>query len=637
MDTSKSDAEFQPRDVPMDALNQTVNALDCTPVKAVRPRDKIPYGKRKLKQIRSAAQAKCAAALELSPDTLESTETETECSNCRDLDRFVVLLKEKLRISPRQEQIKLLTLAPESWSQQKVMNEFDVSHHMVKTARRLKKDKGILSSVSAKKGRPLNQEIVDRIVDFYQSDEYTRMCPGQKDFVVIRTTEGKEYRQKRLLLINLRELFMQYKNKYPTDKVGFAKFCELRPKWCLPVTATGMHAICVCQHHQNVKLLIAALPENIDYKDLLSKIVCSLDNRRCMIHLCDLCNGKTAVQEYLSEMFASHEYDNDDTIAYKQWLHTDRTTIVNLTTTVQEFIQITTDALDGLRQHHYISKAQSKFLAQLKDSIAPDEAIILLDFAENYSFIVQDAVQGQHWDNTQATLHPFVVYYRSGSDLQSSCICVISDCLKHDTLAVHAFIATVLPCIKQLIPSVNKLFYFSDGAASQYKNFKNFLNLCHHENDHGLKAEWHFFATSHGKSPCDGVGGTVKRLVARASLQATVEGHILTPFQMFNWATTHISGITFHFVSKEDVAENAIKYDLVQRFTSTKTVAGTRSHHGFIPFSEKEMKMKRVSDDEESTNVVLYETTASGSQHRDFQQKDLPEQQSCNDLDYEDI
>ena len=28
-----------------------------------------------------------------------------------------------------------------------------------------------------------------------------------------------------------------------------------------------------------------------------------------------------------------------------------------------------------------------------------------------------------------------------------------------------------------------------------------------------------FFATSHGKNACDGVGGTIKRLAAHASLQ----------------------------------------------------------------------------------------------------------------------
>ena len=65
----------------------------------------------------------------------------------------------------------------------------------------------------------------------------------------------------------------------------------------------------------------------------------------------------------------------------------------------------------------------------------------------------------------------------------------------------------------------HKIIYFSDGAAAQYKNRKNFLNLCHHKADFGVDAEWHFFATSHGKGPCDGLGGTVKRLAARASLQ----------------------------------------------------------------------------------------------------------------------
>ena len=31
-----------------------------------------------------------------------------------------------------------------------------------------------------------------------------------------------------------------------------------------------------------------------------------------------------------------------------------------------------------------------------------NEIIVLLDFAENYSFLVQDAVQGYHWENSQA-------------------------------------------------------------------------------------------------------------------------------------------------------------------------------------------------------------------------------------------
>ena len=39
------------------------------------------------------------------------------------------------------------------------------------------------------------------------------------------------------------------------------------------------------------------------------------------------------------------------------------------------------------------------------------------------------------------------------------------------------------------------------------------------------QAESHFLATSHGKSPCDGVGGTVKLLVANASLKANHDNY----------------------------------------------------------------------------------------------------------------
>ena len=74
-----------------------------------------------------------------------------------------------------------------------------------------------------------------------------------------------------------------------------------------------------------------------------------------------------------------------------------------------------------------------------------------------------------------------------------------------------------------------KTICFSDGAASQYKNRKNFINLCLHEDDFGISAEWHFYATSHGKGAFDGVGGSVKRLAARGSLQKPYNDKVMTP------------------------------------------------------------------------------------------------------------
>ena len=131
----------------------------------------------------------------------------------------------------------------------------------------------------------------------------------------------------------------------------------------------------------------------------------------------------------------------------------------------------------------------------------------------NYSFLVQDAVQGHHWDNSQATIHPFVIYYKPNGELKCHNIAVISDYLKHDKVTVHRFIAKLIPDLKLVIPGLEKINYFSDGVASQDKNYKNLANLCFHEQDFCIGAEWHFFATSHGKSPGMGLVGPLNVLL----------------------------------------------------------------------------------------------------------------------------
>jgi hypothetical protein len=58
-----------------------------------------------------------------------------------------------------------------------------------------------------------------------------------------------------------------------------------------------------------------------------------------------------------------------------------------------------------------------EFFWALKTDLKEGKFIILMDFSENYSFIVQDAVQGFHWENSQVAVHPFVVYYRENEEM----------------------------------------------------------------------------------------------------------------------------------------------------------------------------------------------------------------------------
>jgi len=172
--------------------------------------------------------------------------------------------------------------------------------------------------------------------------------------------------------------------------------------------------------------------------------------------------------------------------------------------------------------------------------------------------------------------------------------------------------------IKQILPDICKIIYFSDCAASQYKNYKNLTNLYHHRADFQLDAEWHFFATSHGKSPRDGIGSTVNRLTARASLQATVDHQITTPHDMFLWAEKNIDGIKFFYVTGDNVRDNEKQFDLDNRYLKVKTVAGTRSHHSFTPVSDG-LQMRQLSADVIFSVVQFDDRTSLGRAYENYQ------------------
>ena len=91
-----------------------------------------------------------------------------------------------------------------------------------------------------------------------------------KDFASVTKDTVNTKHQKCLLLLNIKELFLEFKNECPTVKIGFSKFYELRPKWVKTVNHSGMHSVCVSQYHQNVKLLVSVIPGNFEYKDIPS-------------------------------------------------------------------------------------------------------------------------------------------------------------------------------------------------------------------------------------------------------------------------------------------------------------------------------------------------------------------------------
>lgn len=183
---------------------------------------------------------------------------------------------------------------------------------------------------------------------------------------------------------------------------------------------------------------------------------------------------------------------------------------------------------------------QSNYLKEQKQNLDNKTALILMDFSENYTFTVQNEVQGYNWNHGYCTLHTAVIYYLVDNILKSKSVCVISNDLNHDVPMVFKTQQLLLNYIKSDISShITSVPYFTDGWAAQYKNCKNFINLCYHMQDFLISVEWSFFATSHGKSPCDGVGAVVKRPTTKASLQRFYDDQIMSATQMYNFCKEH--------------------------------------------------------------------------------------------------
>ena len=101
---------------------------------------------------------------------------------------------------PKRKQIPLLKLAPDSWTQQKIASFFNVKLCSVRKATSLKKEQGIWPKLPRKKGHQLDDDdVINLVKQFYEDDEYSRMCPGAKEYKSVTINGVKRKNQKRLL------------------------------------------------------------------------------------------------------------------------------------------------------------------------------------------------------------------------------------------------------------------------------------------------------------------------------------------------------------------------------------------------------------------------------------------------------
>ena len=420
--------------------------------------------KRKLEVLADTMKAKILKVGNLEEAPEKQT---TKQMNETHLNEILAAVRQRIQESnDPNEKVSLLTVAPMYWSIEKCATYFQVSSYMIRESRKQAKLKGILSK---RELHNLEYNLKDKtkqlIIEFYESSEHTRILPGKKDCISIKTANGKEQKQRMLILCNLKELYSNFKVKYPDNKIGFSSFASLRPKWCVLAGSAGTHTVCVCTYHENVKLKLAGLNKSLDYKNVMANAVCDQNSKDCMFHECNNCPGLDALREIL-EPFITDVVS----ITFRQWVTVDRSELITITEDADDFCENLCKDIWELTKHECIRQKQAAYLSQLKMSLPQNSIIVIGDFSENYKCIIQESIQVAYFATSQITLHPFVIYYNTPNGLSSKSFCVVSSSLVHNHLSVHSFICSLIPAIKNIIPELKHISYFTDGSAAQYKN-----------------------------------------------------------------------------------------------------------------------------------------------------------------------
>lgn len=82
-----------------------------------------------------------------------------------------------------------------------------------------------------KRSDAVSDEDVRSIKEFYMRDDTSRMCPGRKDYVTAKAEQGMFHKQKRLLILNISEVYEIFKTEAQNRITKHPK-CLL--KVCIP-------------------------------------------------------------------------------------------------------------------------------------------------------------------------------------------------------------------------------------------------------------------------------------------------------------------------------------------------------------------------------------------------------------------
>lgn len=428
------------------------------------------------------------------------------------------------------------------------------------------------------------EEIDDIVRGFFECDIITRQLPGVKDFVTIKTADGKKEKvQTRLLLMTMEKAHAEFVTMFPSQQLSFSHLCKLRSKLCpyVALSSTTKHSTCLCPHCANHEFLFDGLKQHMivkkDLKAFLPQLVCDRKSFHCMTNSCGNC--KEFMVKIKENLISSCE---DMAVKYQQWMEKDKfQQLVTFTdqTTIELLMKIQQN-FPAYKLHIFNVFSQHAFITQLKLTQPPNSAIIVMDYAQNYECRSQNESQTAYFGRRQASLFTSAAYVGQN---KPQCFAILNDNLTHNAAQVHFYQGEIIKLVKLKHPDLKHVSFYSDGCAQQFKNKFYLSNLQYSELDFGVTSEAHFSASFHGKSICDGIGGCLKRNVYAEVLRGTT--NVYNASQFVQCASKFTKNITVFEIKQSDVDKANAKFK--ERWENAVTVKGTRAFHSFKVSGEK--------------------------------------------------
>nr|CAI5839686.1 unnamed protein product [Callosobruchus analis] len=434
-----------------------------------------------------------------------------------------------------------------------------------------------------------NNIIKQKIKDFLELEDNSRVCPGKKEFV----KKNKVKKQKRFLSNTLKNLHQKFLIAYPNVNISYKFFCFARPFYIKPMRVSDRET-CKCIVHANMEYIVQSLyVNNIVFgktlNDIIKDICCSTYAEDCLLRKCDNC--KNAKPHF-------KEYNGCIRLQYFQWVHLTQNYFDKKTQTVKrhrkiakqpndveaaELVTIFMNKLPILLSHEGRVLHQHHSISELKKKLKANEIIVHCDFSENYSMKYAEEIQAFHFGGArqQITLHTVVVYTKYESETVPESYCTLSESLNHGPAAIWAHLRPILTNYTQ--NGINTIHFLSDSPATQYRNKEMFCFITNHFKKHFPEVKelsWNYHEAGHGKGAPDGIGGVCKRTADRVVSQGKDIFNLET---LVNVLKECCPGISFYVISATDIE----KFTSIISKQSSLAFKGTLKVHQVLPVKNK--------------------------------------------------